>query len=86
MSFLQLSNEEDKMVAFIVEEEIRKFKLKKERAIGYKKSRLERYDFEIKSLKEGGLNFSEITQWLRQNRRIKVHRTTVARWYKKHYG
>lgn len=67
-------------------EEAIKFKQQKTRAGIYKRSRLEKFDTEIRGLKEAGLNFSDITKWLRQNKRTKVHRTTVARWYYKHYG
>jgi hypothetical protein len=48
----------------------------------YKRSRLDRYKFELKGLNNNGATGAEIQRWLR-DKHIKVDLSTVSRWIKK---
>ena len=61
--------------------EKRKIQRKRKR---YLASKLDKYGFQILALHCNGANPTEIHVWLLTNKKIKVARTTVYRWIKKH--
>ena len=50
------------------------------------KSKLEKYRDKIIGLREHGASFADIQLWLRKNARIKCHRSTIYRFFKKING
>ncbi len=75
------------MEKFNAEEELRNLREKRNiqrKSKPYLASKLDRYGYEILALHCNGANPSEIHAWLIANTRIKVARTTVYRWIKKH--
>ncbi len=49
----------------------------------YARSRLDRYQDELLSLRQAGASVAELQRWLRLHR-IKVAHSTVSRWLAKH--
>lgn len=49
----------------------------------YARSRLDRYQDELLSLRQAGASVAELQRWLRSHR-IKVAHSTVLRWLAKH--
>ena len=45
----------------------------------YRRSRLDKYRLEIEMLSNNGGSWRQIANWLRQERRVKVHPTTIGR-------
>ena len=56
----------------------------RKRSYSARKSRLDKYKFELLELKKSGATCSELQRWLRQRKRIKVAHSTVLRWIEKH--
>jgi len=56
-------------------------KSRKKRRYTQRKSKLFKFNFEIKKLRESGASFSEIQRWLLTNKRLKVSRTTINRFF-----
>jgi len=52
---------------------------RKSRKRRYRRSRLDKYRREIEVITDHGASWRDIATWLRQERRIKVHPTTVGR-------
>ncbi|KXI20923.1 hypothetical protein AS132_23885 [Photobacterium sanguinicancri] len=55
----------------------------RKRAYSARKSRLDKYKFELLALHHAGANTAELQRWLRTNNRIKVAHSTVLRWLDK---
>ena len=72
-----------------IEKEIRRLKAQtrqiRKRSYSRRKSRLDRYHGEILALHKAGATSAEIQRWL-QEKRIKVHRTTVSRYIHNNNG
>ena len=49
----------------------------------YRKSRLDKYRAELVAMKQAGASGADLAEWLRVNRRLKVHRSSVDRCLKK---
>ena len=64
--------------------EILKQQTKEIRKQRYRRSKLDRYKFELLSLKELGTSVAELQRFLRKEHRIIVHHSTLSRWVKKH--
>ncbi|MDD1829924.1 hypothetical protein LRP52_48195 [Photobacterium sp. ZSDE20] len=48
-----------------------------------RKSRLDKFKFELLELHKAGASTAELQRWLRQNRRTKVVHSTILRWLDK---
>lgn len=48
-----------------------------------RKSRLDKYKFQLLALYSSGATAAELQRWLRQNKRIKIAHSTVLRWLEK---
>ncbi len=55
----------------------------RKRAYSTRKSRLDKYKFELLSLHQAGANTAELQRWLRTKNRVKVAHSTVLRWLEK---
>ena len=49
----------------------------------YRKSRLDKYRAELVALKRAGASCADLAEWLRVNRRCKIHRSSIDRYLKK---
>lgn len=65
-------------------EEIRALKAQRRKVGRLSKSRLDKFAYEIHSLRTEGAKPSEIQLWLRTSCRTKVSLSTVTRWLAKH--
>ena len=48
--------------------------------MGQRRSRLDRHGTELLALRRAGATVAQLTRWLREERRVAVAPTTVARW------
>lgn len=58
-------------------------KLIRKRSYSARKSRLDKYKYQLLGLKKGGATVAELQRWLRKNKRIKVAHSTILRWLEK---
>ncbi|GEM77850.1 hypothetical protein [Vibrio superstes] len=75
------------MEEFNAEKELKNLREKRKiqrKSKRYLASKLNKYGFQILALYCNGANTTEIHAWLLTNTKIKVARTTVYRWIKKH--
>lgn len=56
----------------------------RKRSYSARKSRLDKYKYQLLELKQAGATSAELQRWLRSNKRIKVAHSTVTRWLEKH--
>ncbi|CAM3967627.1 hypothetical protein [Vibrio aerogenes] len=56
----------------------------RKRNYSQRKSRLDKYQFQLLELHRAGATAAEIQRWLRANKRCSVVHSTVQRWLKKH--
>jgi hypothetical protein len=70
---------------FDAQTEIQKIRLRKQlkRKKHYRKSRLQPYRSELVQMRQAGVSYPDLALWLRAEKRIKVHHTTVMRYLKK---
>lgn len=75
------------MSIFNVESELLALKAQTEamrkRCYSARKSRLDKYKFQLLELHRSGATGAELQRWLRQNKRIKIAHSTVLRWLEK---
>lgn len=55
----------------------------RKRPYSARRSRLDKYKFELLELHRAGATGAELQRWLRANKRIKVVHSTVLRWLEK---
>ena len=55
----------------------------RKRTYSARKSRLDKYKFQLLELHQAGASTAELQRWLRKNNRIKVAHSTVLRWLEK---
>lgn len=55
----------------------------RKRSYSARKSRLDKYKFQLLELYKAGATGAELQRWLRKNKRIKVAHSTVLRWLEK---
>lgn len=55
----------------------------RKRAYSARKSRLDKYTYELLALFRSGATAAELQRWLRKNKRVKVAHSTVLRWLEK---
>ena len=56
----------------------------RKRSYSARKSRLDKYKYQLLELHQAGATGAELQRWLRTNKRIKVAHSTVLRWLEKH--
>ena len=56
----------------------------RKRSYSTRKSRLDKYKYQLLELHQAGATGAELQRWLRTNKRIKVAHSTVLRWLEKH--
>lgn len=52
----------------------------------FRKSRLDKYRFELIAMRQAGASFADLAEWLRINRRCRICRSTIARYLQKLQG
>ncbi|WP_418115033.1 hypothetical protein RJD40_21670 (plasmid) [Vibrio scophthalmi] len=55
----------------------------RKRSYSARKSRLDKYKYQLLELHQAGATGAELQRWLRTNKRIKVAHSTVLRWLEK---
>ncbi|MDE1240525.1 hypothetical protein, partial [Vibrio aestuarianus] len=55
----------------------------RKRSYSARKSRLDKFKFQLLELHQAGATGAELQRWLRANKRIKVAHSTVLRWLEK---
>ncbi len=56
----------------------------RKRSYSVRKSKLDKYEFQLLTLKKDGATIAELQRWLLKSKRIKVSHSTVLRWLQKH--
>lgn len=56
----------------------------RKRSYSARKSRLDKYTYELLTLYRAGATAAELQRWLRKNKRVNVVHSTVLRWLEKH--
>ncbi len=56
----------------------------RKRSYSVRKSKLDKYEFQLLTLYREGATIAELQRWLLKNKRCKVVHSTVLRWLKKH--
>lgn len=51
----------------------------------FRKSRLDKYRYELLAMRKAGASCADLVEWLRTHR-CKIHRSTIARFIKKFQG
>ncbi len=49
-----------------------------------RKSRLDKYKFELLELHRAGATVAELQRWLKKNKRCKMAHSSISRWLEKH--
>lgn len=80
-----MNNEKDTFDAHAELSRIRSRRAEARRKI-FRRSRLDKYRFELLAMREAGASFADLQEWLRVERRCKISRSTVARYIKKFQG
>lgn len=52
----------------------------------YRKSKLDRYRYELLEMRQAGASCADLAEWLRVNHRCKINRSSVARYLIKRQG
>lgn len=76
------------MTDFNVQDELavlqKQTKMIRKRSYSARKSKLDKYKFELLELKKAGASTAELQRWLRSNKRLKVAHSTILRWIARH--
>lgn len=52
----------------------------------FRKSRLDKYRYELLAMKQAGASCADLAEWLRGKHRCKINRSTIDRYLKKLHG
>lgn len=52
----------------------------------YRKSKLDKYRYELLAMRQAGASCADLAEWLRVNHRCKINRSSVARYLIKQQG
>lgn len=70
---------------FNVEEEVKRIRIRRADARRklYRKSSLDKHRAELVALRKAGASLADLTEWLRKNCRLRIHRSSIGRYLHK---